>query len=96
MSEDNFLSLWRLQDLSKKNKNYEIHDSAPGIVIFGDDGGSEAYAFDTRSNPWRIVAMPYVALDIAQARVIAPNFLDFLAGLQNTERGVLRVNPNST
>jgi hypothetical protein len=45
-------------------------------------GGGEAFAFDTRSGQFRIVAVPFIGMDnLADAVVIATNFRAFLDAL---------------
>ena len=39
------IELWRLDELISKNEDSEMTRASPGLVVFADDGGAEAYAF---------------------------------------------------
>lgn len=45
---DNYVILWRVEELAPFNRDYEVEQYAPGLIMFGSKGGGEAYAFDTR------------------------------------------------
>jgi hypothetical protein len=40
-----YLMLWRAEELESLNEGYEIAIYAPGLLIFGSNGGGEGYAF---------------------------------------------------
>jgi hypothetical protein len=73
-----YLILWRLEDLSKLNQSYQVSEYAPGLLLFGSDGGGEAFAFDTRQKTKRIVSVPFVGMSINNARIVADTFTAFL------------------
>jgi hypothetical protein len=80
----NYLRTWPVEDLIQFNKNYRVEAGAPGLFLFGTDGGGEAFAFDTRSVALPIVAVPFI-LDLEDAKVMAPNFTAFLQHLYRSE-----------
>src|SRR5258706_13646045 len=45
-----YIILWPIEELIKMNKAYEVAEYAPGLFLFGSDGGGEAYAFDKHSH----------------------------------------------
>jgi hypothetical protein len=47
-----YLIVWPIGKLLEKNAAYNVSDYAPGIFIFGSNGGGEAYGFATK---WKIV-----------------------------------------
>jgi hypothetical protein len=73
-----YLVLWSAQDLSRLNELYEVQENAPGLVIFGSDGGGEAFGFDTRTIPWTIVQVPFVGMSWEQADPLAHGFSEFI------------------
>jgi hypothetical protein len=73
-----YLILWRLCDLTEMNRCYQVAEYAPGLFIFGSDGGGEAYAFDTRNSTMPIMSVPFVGMDLGLARPVAITFDDFL------------------
>jgi hypothetical protein len=81
----NYLRAWPVEDLIKSNKDYHVDEAAPGLFLFGSNGGGEAYAFDTRSAPPPVVVAPYVGMDWDAAITIAPDFCSFLQHLYRSE-----------
>lgn len=76
-----YLILWRVCELVEMNKAYQVSDYAPGLFLFGSDGGGEAFAFDTRSNSLPIVSVPFVGMELKLARVVASDFKGFFEAL---------------
>jgi hypothetical protein len=82
LGEHAYVALWRVEELRERNAGYEVAEVAPGLFLFGSNGGGEAFAFDTRSGQFRIVAVPFIGMgDLADAIVIATNFRAFLEAL---------------
>ena len=81
ISKDAYLAVWGIEELPSMNQSYEVQRYAPGLLLFGSDGGGEAYAFDTRDPRWRIVQVPFVGMNHKSARYIATTFSAFLESL---------------
>jgi SMI1 / KNR4 family (SUKH-1) len=75
---DTYLILWRVSELVGFNKDYQVAEYAPGLFLFGTDGGGEAFAFDIRSEAKPIVSVPFVGMDLKSIRAVAPNFESFV------------------
>jgi hypothetical protein len=80
-----YVILWGVHELPPMNKAYEVEDYAPGFLIFGSDGGGEAYGFDTRDHECTIVQIPFVGMAWELARPMAKSFIGFLDLLHRTE-----------
>ena len=76
-----YVILWRVGELLEMNKSYQVADYAPGLFLFGSDGGGEAFAFDTRSDAKPVVSVPFVGMELKLAHPIASNFSAFLEEL---------------
>jgi hypothetical protein len=70
----NFLVLFRIGELAQFNREYEVADYAPGLLLFGSNGGGEGFAFDTRKVGWPIVQVPFIGLALDAALDVAPTF----------------------
>jgi hypothetical protein len=81
----NYLRAWPVGDLIQFNKDYFFEEAVPELFLFGSSGGGEAFAFDTRSSPPPIVAVPFIG-SLEDAIMIAPNFNLFLQHLYQSER----------
>ncbi len=76
-----YLILWKAEELAEMNTSYQVAEYAPGLLLFGSDGGGEAFAFDTRTKPWLVVKVPFVGMELECAEVLAPSFDAFLKTL---------------
>jgi hypothetical protein len=85
LGEDAYLILWPLEELIQLNSAYQVGELAPGLFLFGSNGGGEAYGFDTMLGGMPIVEVPFVGMDRAYANTIASDFLKFLESLNNAE-----------
>lgn len=82
MIGETYLMLWRVEELAEMNTAYQVDEYAPGLLLIGSDGGGEAFAFDTRTNPWPVVKVPFVGMDLQYAEVLSPSFDAFLKTLK--------------
>jgi hypothetical protein len=73
-----YVILWRLEELLHLNQGYKVEEFAPGLFLFGSDGGGEAFAFDMRSDSMELVSVPFIPLDLAYTRRLGSNFGEFL------------------
>lgn len=81
MIGDTYLIFWQAAELHEMNASYQVTDYAPGLLLIGSDGGGEAIAFDTRTEPWPVVKVPFVGMDLASVEIAAPSFTLYLKGL---------------
>lgn len=76
-----YIILWRVGELLEMNRAYQVAEYAPGLFLFGSDGGGEAFAFDTRNDAKPIVSVPFVGMELKLARPLGSNFKEFLEEL---------------
>ncbi|NUQ77223.1 MAG: SMI1/KNR4 family protein [Polyangiaceae bacterium] len=81
-----YLVLWSIADLIHLNEEYGVREYAPGLLVFGSDGGGEAFAFDMRSHPNRIVMIPFVGMALSEIIFVADDFTSFLERLSGDDR----------
>lgn len=72
-----YLILFAVDELASLNKAYQVEDYVPGLLIFGSDGGGEAYAFNAR-DAMRVVRIPFVGMDPSTVEVLADDFTGFI------------------
>lgn len=80
----NYLVLWHIEDLKSINEDYEIDEFAPGLVLFGGDGGDTGYTFDTRNEQMPVVAVSLSDLSLDFIKPMGLNFVEFLENLSKT------------
>lgn len=78
---NSYLILWKIEELATFNREYQVEQYAPGILLFGSDGGGEGYGFDTREGNMPIVRVPFIGLDLRYATRVADSFDDLLVQL---------------
>jgi SMI1 / KNR4 family (SUKH-1) len=76
-----YLVLWRVEELIEFNQGYESNEYAPGLLLFGSNGGGEAFAFDLRDPSLPIRMVPFIGMSLHDAVLIADTFNNFLARL---------------
>ena len=82
VSEDAYLALWKVENLATRNAEYQVELWAPGLLVFGSDGGGEAYGFDTRQSTWPIVMVPFIGMEWKVVIPVGDSFSDFLHHLR--------------
>ena len=76
-----YVDFWSTDATIESNRGYEVATYAPGLLLFGSDGGGEGFGFDMRSSPWSVVVVPFVGMSWEDAVVNGTSFLDFLERL---------------
>lgn len=76
-----YLILWRAAELVEFNHDYEVEKYAPGLLLFGSNGGGEAFAFDTRDRSMVVLMVPFVGMSLKDAVPVADSFEKFLIKL---------------
>jgi hypothetical protein len=79
-----YVILWGIQDLASMNQSYKVQEYVQGLLIFGSNGGGEAFGFDTRTPEWPIVEVPFVGMEWGLAKPIGASFYEFLESLRGT------------
>jgi hypothetical protein len=75
---ENYIILWSCDELPQLNRSYKVEQFLPGFLIFGSDGGGEAYGYDTRTDSLKIVQVPFVVMNWDDARPMGTSFNAFL------------------
>src|ERR1700749_5059115 len=79
-----YLIIWAVEELIEFNQQYEVDKYAPGLLVFGSNGGGEAYAFDYRSGRFSgIVKIPFVGMDPKHVKPLSLTFIEFLKKLNS-------------
>ncbi len=73
---DDYIIFWKAEELADFNREYEVEKYAPGVLLFGSNGGGEAYGFDTQSAEMPIVRVPFVGMAREYATAVTKNFID--------------------
>jgi hypothetical protein len=78
IGDDTYVMLWPPEDIKHFNEMYEASLYAPGLLLFGSNGGGEAFAFDLRQQQLPIVAVPFVGMSLDVVEQVAETFSVFL------------------
>jgi hypothetical protein len=79
-----YLMLWKLEELQEFNRDYEVHEYLPDVLLFGSSGGGEAYGFRTGSVPWEVIQVPFIGMSPEECERIASSFSEFLSVLEHS------------
>ncbi len=80
-----YLLLYSADQILPFNHDYETSKHAPGLLLFGTDGGGEGFAFDLREASYHIVIVPLIGMSLNDAKRIASTFTDFLEKLSQPD-----------
>ncbi len=80
---DAYVSIWNTEQLVVLSQSYGIQKYVPGLLVFGTDGGEEAYGFDSRTPGLPVVRVPLVGMAWNLALPVAPSFVAFLEQLHS-------------
>ncbi|OWP71540.1 SMI1/KNR4 family protein [Pseudomonas sp. K2I15] len=78
---DHYMVFWEAQELADFNREYEVETYAPGIFLFGSDGGGEGYGFDTNEALMPIVRIPLIGMERQYAEPVARDVPDLFVRL---------------
>jgi len=78
---NNSVILFKAEELKPFNDAYQLSEYAPGLILFGSNGGGEGYAFDTREGAMSVVRVPFIGMELRYARPIGKSFTDMLCQL---------------
>jgi hypothetical protein len=82
VGEENYLSLFRLEDVPAYNQACSALEGTSGFIIFASDGGNTVYAF---RGPDAVVEFDLIGLTTEEALFIAEDFTGFLASLASSD-----------
>ncbi|WP_439647489.1 SMI1/KNR4 family protein [Brucepastera parasyntrophica] len=81
-NQKNYAILWRGEYLQDYNCEYQVEDYLEDMILFGSDGGGEAFAFD-KMKEMIIVRVPFIGMERELAIEITDTFTNFLSLLYN-------------
>jgi hypothetical protein len=79
VGREQYVQLWKAADIAKLNTAYQVDDYAPGLMLFGTDGGDTGYGIDGVTK--RYVSVPLVGLSREAFRDVGGTFEEFLEKL---------------
>ena len=82
MIGESYVSIFPFADLYDLNKKYEVEIYYPGFMIFGSDGGGEAFGF-IKNEVFSIFRVPFVGMCENDKVLIANRVIDFIHKLEN-------------
>ncbi|PID44177.1 MAG: cell wall assembly protein [Proteobacteria bacterium] len=86
---EEYFILWKAEELISFNKEYEVEKYAPGIFLFGSNGGGEGFGFDTRTKPYKVVEIPFIGMDLQYATPVADSFTHLLERMKASDGSLL-------
>jgi len=85
IGENAYTIFWRVEELLRLNREYEVELDAPGLLLIGSDGGGEAFAIDYLTDSLPIVSVPFVGMHRSVIDVLGRSFLEFLQTLHDLD-----------
>ena len=85
VGEEAYLMLWPAEKIHELNESYAVDEFAPGLLLFGSNGGDMAYAFDTNSEEMPFVEVPFIGMALDQRRIIGKTLKEFFEHLRKAK-----------
>ena len=82
---DEYVMLWRCEDLIEYNQRYQVEELAPGFFLIGSNGGGEAYGFNLSSGSSNLYQLPFIGMESQYANKVVDSFDLFLAGIASAK-----------
>lgn len=79
---DEYLILWRIEELDEFNRDYEVHEYLTDVVLFGSNGGGEAFGFRKSKTRADIVRVPFVGMSPDLCVKAAASFAELVSGVE--------------
>jgi len=57
---ENYIRFWKIEEIIQYNEEYEVQAYTPDIIIFGSNGGGEAFGFDMRNKNIKYIMIPFM------------------------------------
>jgi hypothetical protein len=57
---ESYIQIWPIEEVIDANEACEVEKYTPGLILFGSDGGGEAFAFDMREDKIKYIMVPYM------------------------------------
>lgn len=80
---ESYVVFFKAEELADFNREYEVEKYAPGILLFGSNGGGEGYGFDTEDPAMPIVRIPFIGMNRRSAVTVARDLADLFSRLAN-------------
>jgi hypothetical protein len=78
LKNERYIILYAVEDVESADP-----EDVENIIIIGSDGGGEAVAFDTKSEDFPIVLVPFIGMEREQILPLAKNFSELLTYFPN-------------
>lgn len=79
-----YVALYPISKIIELNRDYEIEEAVPGLMLIGSNGGGEAFAIDYRTDEIRFVMIPFLFEEDAIIE-LSDSFEGFLEKAYNGE-----------
>lgn len=85
VGKEGYVRFWPLDQVVAGTEEYGAPEFVPGLLLFGGDGGNEAFAFDRQNPKWPIVMVPMVGMSRKDMKFVAGTFTEFIQRLAADE-----------
>ncbi|MNO85658.1 SMI1 / KNR4 family protein [compost metagenome] len=72
-----YIVFWPVDVLIELNEGYGVNEFAPGIILFGSDGGNQAFGYDLRDDEMKIITIPFIVMDLNDIEICGKDMNDF-------------------
>jgi len=77
------LILWSAEDIAREAQSQEVSLATPGLLLFGTDGGAEAYGHLSRLRQHRYGRIPLIAAGMHEFEAIGDSLEELIQALRD-------------
>ena len=75
------LILWSAEEIAREGQSQEVSLATPGLLLFGTDGGAEAYGYLSRLRQRRYGRIPLIAAGVHEFEALADSLQELIQAL---------------
>ena len=79
VTNDQYLMLWRAEDVVGLNKAYSTNEFLPDVTLVGTDGGDTGFGYDQANK--RYISVPLVGMTTDEVQIMGETFEEFVQKL---------------
>jgi SMI1/KNR4 family protein SUKH-1 len=77
------LILWSAEEIAREGQSQEVSLATPGLLLFGTDGGAEAYGYLLRLRQHRYGRIPLIAAGMHEFEAIGDSLEELIEALRD-------------
>ncbi len=97
IGQSGYIRFWKAEEIEPFNKSYNVEEFAPDVLLFGSNGGIDAYGFDLQKRPVEYISLPFIGMNRDEIEPLGRTLTEFLQNMSDlSDRDYKSLETNST